>query len=73
MGRKVTVRIVGQEEEKYIKVRSKLTINNLKAIIKKEMKTINKQVTLKHKGIELVGNKRIEETRIEEGETIISI
>ena len=69
----MAVRIVGQEEEKYIKVRRKLTINNLKAIIKKEMKTNNKQVTLAHKGIELIGNKRIEETRLEEGETIVII
>ena len=73
MGRKMAVRIVGQEEEKYIKVRRKLTINNLKAIIKKEMKTNNKQVTLTHKGIELIGNKRIEEARLEEGETIVII
>ena len=56
MGRKMAVRIVGQEEEKYIKVRRRLTINNLKTIIKKEMKTNNKQVILTHKGIELIGN-----------------
>ena len=72
MGRKMAVRIVGQKEEKYIKVRRKLTINNLKAI-KKEMKTNNKQVTLTHKGIELIGNKQIEEARLEEGETIVII
>ena len=69
----MTLRIVGQEEEKYVEVRRKLTIDNLKAIIKKVMKLINKQVTLTHKGIELIGNKRIEETSLEEGETIVII
>ena len=73
MGKKMTIRIVGQEEEKYIEVRRKLTINNLKAIIKMEMKTKNEHITLTHKGLELVGSKQLEETRLEEGETIVII
>ena len=36
MGRKLTLRIVGHEV-KVIEIRRKLTVNNLKAIIKKEM------------------------------------
>ena len=73
MGRKMTLRIVGQEEEKNIEVRRKLTINNLKAIIKMEMKTKSEHVTLTHKGLELIGNKQLEETRLEKGETIVII
>ena len=69
----MTLRIVGQEEEKYIKVRRKLTINNLKAIIKMEMKIKNEHVTLTHKGLELIGNKQLEETKLDEMETIVII
>ena len=66
----MTLRIVGREEETNIKVRRKLTINNLKDIIKMEMKIKNEHVTLSHKWLELIGNKQLEETKIDEGETM---
>ena len=69
----MTLRIAGEEEEKNIEVRRKLTINNLKAIIKIEMKTKDEHITLRHKGLELIGNKQLEETRLEEGQTIVII
>ena len=38
MGRMLTLRIVGKVKESYIKIRENLTINNLKAILNREMK-----------------------------------
>ena len=37
MGKKITLKIANQEKEKYIKVREKLTIKNLKTIITREL------------------------------------
>ena len=49
----MNITIVCQEEEKIIKIRKKLIINNLIAIINKEMKPKNKCMSLMHKGLEL--------------------
>ena len=38
MGRMLTLRIVGEDKERNIKIRENLTINNLKAILNREMK-----------------------------------
>ena len=38
MGRMLTQRIVGEAKERNIKIRENLTINNLKAILNREMK-----------------------------------
>ena len=38
MGKRLTLRIVGEDRERNIKIRENLTINNLKAILNREMK-----------------------------------
>ena len=65
----MTLRVVGQDV-KYIEVRKKLTINNIKAIIKREMNYKNDYLTITHKGRELIGSKQLADSGIEEGEAI---
>ena len=67
----MTLRIVGQKEEKTKKIRKNLTINNLIAIIKGVKKLKKENITIIHKGLELTGNKKLGEAGLDEGERIM--
>ena len=53
MGKTLTVRIIGNDWERSIRMREHLTINNLKTILTREMKTEKENIKLILEGKEL--------------------
>ena len=70
MGKVITLKISSQEEEVQIKVREQLTINNVKAIITKELKTGVKNMRIKLANAELTGHKRLIDLRLKDGDIL---
>ena len=70
MGRKLNLIIGVEEEEKHIKVRENLTINNLRAIIKRELKLKSDNTKIIHQGLELTGSSKMVELGFVDGDRV---
>ena len=70
MGKTLTVRIIGNDWERGIRMREHLTINNLKTILTREMKTEKENIKLILEGKELQGHQRLSDLGLEDGTNI---
>ena len=67
MGEMLTLRIIQQERERSIKIREKLTINNLKAIMSSGMKREKEYIKIILEGYELMGHMRLTDLGLKDG------
>ena len=66
MGEMLTLRIIQQERERSIKIREKLTINNLK-VLSSGMKLERENIKIILEGYELMGHMRLTDLGLKDG------
>ena len=71
MGRSLTLKICYQKEELLIKLREKLTIGNLKAIIAKELGMSRVSMKIKLANAEVIWHNRLIDLGLTEGDTLV--
>ena len=72
MGRSLTLKISNQNEELQIKMREKLTIGNLKAIIAKELGMSRVNMKLKLANAEVSWHKRLSDLGLKDGDILVA-
>ena len=72
MGRSLTLKVSNHNEELQIKLREKLTIGNLKAIIAKELGMSSVNMKLKLANAEVTWHKRLIDLGLKDGDILVA-